>query len=84
MMFTWLPQGQESLENQEKPGKTKKNQEKKGVFENKSGNLTKFEKTTDFVISNLQNFLFSKALNCKKLIKNPFKVRLKLQNFSRN
>ena len=40
-----------------------------GGFEKKSGNLTKFEKTSDFVSSNLQNSLFSKPSNVKNFIK---------------
>ena len=53
-----LPQGQES---QEKLLKNVKIQEKMRVFGKKSGNLTKFLKTSDFVCLNLQNSLFSKA-----------------------
>ena len=52
-----MPQGQEKL------GKTKKkdkSQEKMGVFEKKSGNLTKFEKISDFVCLNLQKLLMVK------------------------
>ena len=56
-----LPQGQE---NQEKSGQTKKNvkgQEnsvKNGSFWKKSGNLTTFEKMSDFVCLNLENSYF--------------------------
>ena len=62
LVLSGLPQGQEKSINQEKSGKTKKkktkvrrSQEKMGVFEKKSGNLTKFKKMSDFVSLNLQN-----------------------------
>ena len=45
-------------------GKTKKKtkvRKKWGFLKTKSGNLTKLEKTSDYVSLNLQNFLFSKA-----------------------
>ena len=74
-----MPQGQE---NQEKSGKTKKmtSQEKMGVFEKcweKSGNLTKFEKTSDFVCLVYKIPYFLKPSNGYKLIKNPLNFRLK-------
>ena len=68
-----LPQGQE---NQEKSGQTKKNvkgQEnsvKNGSFWKKSGNLTTFEKISDFVCLNLENSLFPNTSNDKELTKN--------------
>ena len=46
-----------------------KSQKKMGGFEKKSGNSTKFEKTSDFVSSNLLNSLFSKPLNGTKIVK---------------
>ena len=68
LVLSGLPQGQEKSINQEKSGKTKKkktkvrrSQEKMGVFEKKSGNLTKFKKMSDFVSLNFQNSLNSKA-----------------------
>ena len=62
-----MPLGQKKSVNQEKSGKSKKNdksQEKMGVFKKspeKSGNLIKLRKMSDFVSLNLQNSLFSKA-----------------------
>ena len=66
MLSSGLPHGQVSQVNQVKSGKTKKkdkSQVKMGVFEKKSGkfkksqvSLTKFEKISEFVSSNLQFF----------------------------
>ena len=53
-----LPQSQEKSEKTKKMTKVSK---KWGVFEKKSGNMTKFGKMLDFVCLNLQSSLFSKA-----------------------
>ena len=54
-----------------------------GVFEKKSGILTKFDHTSDYICLNLLSYLFfPKPLNDKKLI--IFKVGLKLKNFPKN
>ena len=61
--------------------KARRNENKK---RQKSANLTKFEKMSDFVSSNLQNFLISKAFKWYNINQKSFKVRLKLQSFPRN
>ena len=60
--------------------KVRKSLEKIGVFEKKSGNLTK--KKTDIVSLNLQSSSILKPSNGKK--KKNFQVRKKFQNFPRN
>ena len=61
-----LPQGQESQQNKRKRQKSRK----KGVFEIKSGNLTKFEKKrSNFVCLNLQkNYLKQCCQKTRNLI----------------
>ena len=51
----------------------RKSQEKMGVFEKKSGNLTKLKKRSDFVRLIYKIPYFPKPSNSKKLIKNPLK-----------
>ena len=54
-----------------------------GVFEKKSGNLTKFEKYQVFAVQTYKISYFPKPLNIKRLIKNPLK-QAKIVKFSKN
>ena len=66
-MLSWLPHGQEKLiKKRQKSGKV-------GVFEKKSGNLTKLKKRQTVLVQVYKIPCFLKPSNDKKIIKNPLK-----------